>query len=227
MSAEPENGSSRAPGFVERHVVPALASALVRALRRTMRIRHLERHHLENLQSQRKNLILAFWHGRLLMMPYSYREDRISILISQHRDGEMIARTMGWFGHDAIRGSSTRGGAAALKAVVKCLREGRDVAFTPDGPRGPRHRVQSGVIQAARLGGVPVVPVTFSAHPAKVFDSWDQFLLPRPFSRGVFLYGTPLEVPRDASEEKVEASRRRLEVEMRDLTEQADRLVRS
>jgi lysophospholipid acyltransferase (LPLAT)-like uncharacterized protein len=174
MNAAPETGSSRAAGALERHVVPLIASALVRILRSTMRIRHLERHHLEDLQRQGRNLILAFWHGRLLMMPYCYREDRMSILISQHRDGEMIARTMGWFGHDSIRGSSTRGGTSALKAVVKHLRAGKDVAFTPDGPRGPRHRVQGGVIQAARLGGVPIVPVTFSAHPAKVFSSWDR-----------------------------------------------------
>ena len=159
------------------------------------------------------------------MMPYCYREDRISILISQHRDGEMIARTMGWFGHDSIRGSSTRGGTSALKAVVKQLRAGKDVAFTPDGPRGPRHRVQGGVIQAARLGGVPIVPVTFSAHPAKIFASWDRFLLPGPFSRGAFLYGAPLKVPRDASGEEVEACRLRLEEQMRELTERADGVV--
>ena len=109
---------------------------------------------------------------------------------------------------------------------MKRLREGRDVAFTPDGPRGPRHRVQGGVIQAARLSGVPIVPIAFSAHRAKIFSSWDRFLLPYPFSRGVFLYGEPLVVPRDANEREVEALRRGLEVRMREMTEQADRRAR-
>jgi lysophospholipid acyltransferase (LPLAT)-like uncharacterized protein len=226
MGAAPENGSPHAPGLLERRVVPALAATLVRALRRTMRIRHLERHHLEDRQREGRNVILAFWHGRLLMMPYCYRGDRMAILISRHRDGEMIARTMSWFGHEAIRGSSTRGGASALRAVVRVLRRGGDVAFTPDGPRGPRHRVQGGVIQAARLSGVPIVPVTFSAYPAKIFASWDGFLLPRPFSRGVFLYGPPMEVRRDAGGEEIEACRERLESRMREMTERADRLVR-
>jgi lysophospholipid acyltransferase (LPLAT)-like uncharacterized protein len=192
-----------------------------------MRIRHRDRHHLETLERGGRNYILAFWHGRLLMMPYCYRRGRIAILISRNKDGELIARTMGWFGHGSIRGSSSRGGRAALKSAVRRLRQGWDLGFTPDGPRGPRHRVQRGVIQAARLGRVPIVPVAFAACPARTFDSWDRFLVPRPFSRGIFLYGEPMEVPRDADPDQVESCRVELETRLRALTERADAEVAS
>lgn len=187
-----------------------------------MRLRHLGREELEELEAQGRACILAFWHGRFLMMPYCYRRGRITILISRNRDGELIARTMSWFGHDATRGSSSRGGAAALKEVVKRLRDGWDVAFTPDGPRGPRFRVQPGVIQAARLSGAPIIPVGFSARPAVSFHSWDRFLLPLPFSRGTFSYGRSLEVPRDADGALMERLRVELEARMRALSGPAE-----
>ena len=199
-----------------------LAFLFIRALRMTMRIRHVGREHLERLECEGRNYILAFWHGRLLMMPYLYTGDRMRILISRHKDGEYIAHTMSWFGHRSIRGSTTKGGTVALKQVVRALRSGMDVGFTPDGPRGPRHRVQQGIIQAARLGGVPILPVSFSAKPARILRSWDQFLLPLPFSRGTFLYGAPIEVPSDSSSEVVEQLRSELERRLQGLVERGD-----
>ena len=204
------------------NVLPFLAFLLIHLLRATMRIRHVGREHLERLERQGSNYILAFWHGRLLMMPYVYRGKKMRIMISRHKDGEYISRTMGWFGHRSIRGSTTRRGTVALRSVVRSLRDGGDVAFTPDGPRGPRFRVQKGVILAARLGRVPIVPVSFSAQPAKVFRSWDRFLLPLPFSRGTFLYGDPIEVPADATDEQIEDLRLSLEGRMRALVEEGD-----
>ncbi|MFQ5767596.1 MAG: lysophospholipid acyltransferase family protein [Acidobacteriota bacterium] len=170
-----------------------------------------------------QNYILAFWHGRLLMMPYCYRRRKIAIIISEHGDGELIARTMALFGHQTIRGSSTRGGAGALRQAIRHLRRGGDIGFTPDGPRGPRFRVQPGVIQAARLGRVPIIPVSFSARPAHHLASWDRFLLPWPFSRGLFLYGRPIRVPPDADAGRMEAARLELEGRLRRLILEGDR----
>jgi len=110
-----------------------------------------------------KPFILAFWHGRLFLMRYAFPGQRITILISRHSDGEMIARTMELFGLHASRGSTTEGGAAGLREVVHRVREGYCVGFTPDGPRGPRHVAQGGVVAAARLARVPIIPVSFGA----------------------------------------------------------------
>ena len=215
----------RPPEMLTRTLGPWLAAGIIRLLHATMRIRHVGRESLDALESAGERYIHAFWHGRLLLMPYSYRGPRITILISQHRDGEYISRTMERLGFQTTRGSSTRGGAAALRAAVRRLREGYDLGITPDGPKGPRHRVQPGVIEAARLSGAPVVPVTFAARPARALDSWDRFVLPAPFGRGLFLYGEPMWVPRRASREEREDLRRRLEGELIGLTDRADREV--
>ena len=118
-----------------------------------------------------KPFILALWHGRLLMMPYSWRRNgkkiggenkNIYILISAHRDGQLIAKTIGRLGLKSIEGSSSKGGAGALKRMVGVLKAGEYVGITPDGPRGPRMRASSGVVALARLSGSPVIPVTCS-----------------------------------------------------------------
>ncbi len=216
-------------------VLPAMAAVVVRSLAATMRIRHEGRESLDRLEAAGERYIHAFWHSRLLFMPYSYRGARIAILISQHRDGEYIARTIqvlrrfGGGEHEVstVRGSTTRGGATALRGAVRKLRDGWDVGITPDGPRGPRHEVQPGVIEIARLSGAAVVPVTFAAHPAWEMNSWDRFLVPRPFARGLFLYGEPMAIPRRVSDEQREVLRSRLEQALADLTRRAERDVRA
>jgi lysophospholipid acyltransferase (LPLAT)-like uncharacterized protein len=215
-------------------VLPAVAAALVRSLGATMRIRHVGREGLDGLEAAGERYIHAFWHSRLLFMPYSYRGERIALLISQHRDGEYITRAMrclrrvggGEFEVSTVRGSSTRGGAAALRGAVRKLRDGWDVGITPDGPRGPRHEVQPGAIEIARLSGAALVPVAFAACPAWEMNSWDRFLVPRPFARGLFLYGEPITVPRQAGDDRREVLRSRLEETLTQLTRRAQRDVR-
>ena len=206
-------------------LVPPIAWLLMRATRLTMRLRHVGRGAVDGLQAAGRPYIHAFWHGHLFLMPWSYTGRRIAIMISAHHDGELIARTMGLFGHESIRGSTTSGGASALKAALRALKEGADLGFTPDGPRGPRHRAQMGVIQAARLGGAPIVPVAFSASRKKVFGSWDGFEVPHPFSRGVFVYGDPIEVPRDAGQEEMESARLLLERRLQEAALKAELLA--
>ena len=216
----------RPPESLMLALVPRLGGWWIRFLHATMRVQHVGREALDALEASGTRYIHAFWHGRLLLMPYSYRGSQITILVSQHRDGEYISRTMERMGFATTRGSSTRGATAALRGAVRRMRQGYDVGITPDGPRGPRHRVQPGVIEVARLCGAPIVPVTFAAHPGRFLDSWDRFLLPAPFSRGLFLYGEPLRVPQDAGSEARDALRDRLETTMVELTERADRMVR-
>ncbi|MEF8793150.1 lysophospholipid acyltransferase family protein [Thiohalorhabdus sp.] len=170
-------------------------------------------------------VILAFWHGRLLMIPLAYRRAgrrRVHVLISEHGDGELISRTIGHFGFDTIRGSSRRGALKAMRALIRKVRDGGDFAFTPDGPRGPAFQVQPGVIDLGRRTGYPILPVTFSTRGGKQFASWDRFLLPRPLTRGVIRWGEPHWV---GPETDSEAARVNLEAAMNQLTEHADRHV--
>ena len=139
------------------------------------------------------SFVLAFWHGRMLLMPMLYRSRRhMHVLISTHRDGEMIARTMHRFGFSTIRGSSTRGGREAAMQSVRALKKNQNVAFTPDGPKGPALKLQPGVVIVAKLAKVPVIPMTYSATKCKRMRSWDRFLLPLPFGKVYYKIGKPM-----------------------------------
>lgn len=168
--------------------------------------------------------ILAFWHGRLLMMPHVWRAGvPMNMLISQHRDGRLIADTIARFGLGSVAGSSSKGGAAAMRQIVKAIRAGEYAGVTPDGPRGPRQRASGGIAAIARLSGVPVIPATFSMRRRRLIGSWDRFLVPMPFSRGVFIWGEPIHVPRDADAAALERYRIRIEDELNRITAEADR----
>ncbi len=170
--------------------------------------------------------ILAFWHGRILMMPYCWRRDRtIRMLISTHPDGQIIARTVRHFGIDTVAGSSSKGGGAALRTMVRTLRAGECVGITPDGPRGPYMRASEGVAQVARLAGTPVIPCSFGVSRRLLLTSWDRFVLALPFGRGVFVWGEPILVATDASAAEVEQARRAIENSLNDITARADALV--
>ncbi|MGK7864207.1 lysophospholipid acyltransferase family protein [Falsiroseomonas sp. E2-1-a4] len=155
-------------------------------------------------------LILAFWHERLPLMPALFdlaraREPaaaglRPHVLVSQHRDGRFIGAAVGRFGVEMIYGSSRRGGAGALTALLRTLRRGQPVLITPDGPRGPRRQAAPGVAQVAALSGAPVVPLGASSSAQRRLGSWDRLMLPLPFGRGVVVCGPPITVPRDAAE---------------------------
>jgi lysophospholipid acyltransferase (LPLAT)-like uncharacterized protein len=173
-----------------------------------------------------KPFILSFWHGRLMMMPYCWREAALTnVLTSSHRDGRLISRTVKHFNIDSVEGSTSKGGAQATRRLIKLLREGDIVGITPDGPRGPRMRVSEGIVALARLSGAPILPATYSASRRRIMGSWDRFVLALPFSRGVFLWGDPIEVPRDADAALLEAKRIEIENTMNALTDRADAMM--
>lgn len=145
-------------------------------------------------------------------------------MISQHRDGEFIARAIKLFGFDSIRGSTTRGGLAALRSMVRFFETGANLAITPDGPQGPKEVVQMGVLELARLTSAPIVPVTYSVSRKKIFNSWDRFILPLPFCRLAYVWGEPIFVPRELSQEDLEGKRVLLQERLRQITSEADSL---
>jgi lysophospholipid acyltransferase (LPLAT)-like uncharacterized protein len=148
-------------------IAPFLGHLVIRGIALTMRFSYVDFGWYRDRIEGGGRIILAFWHGRLLMMPYSYPGRGITILVSTHRDGELVARTVRHFGIESVRGSTTRGAFAGLKALLKSARAGRDIAITPDGPKGPRMKAHAGVVQMARATGFPIVPMTFNASKKK------------------------------------------------------------
>lgn len=148
--------------WIKRSLVPPVGAAIVRSVARSMHCETRGHEALDGLYREGRNIILAFWHAQQLMIPIGYRGAGSHVLISQHGDGEIIARIIARFGHEAVRGSSTRGGAGALRAMIKLGRSGRDVVVTPDGPKGPRHVAKLGVIHLAKATGLPIVPMAFA-----------------------------------------------------------------
>lgn len=180
---------------------------------------------LAQIRREGRACIVCFWHGRLLMMPCVWdREKSFHMLISQHADGQIIARTVGHFGIETIEGSTTRGGSGAVRSILRALKQGGWVGVTPDGPRGPRMRATNGAIDMARLSGVPIIPAAISAKRSRILESWDRFMIALPFGGGSVVWGEPLEVQRDLPEGEVEPMRRELELRLNAVTEQADRL---
>jgi len=209
-----------------RALLCAIAAFYIRLVRASGRWRVVGDEHPAALWDAGRPFILAFWHGRLLMMPYCWRRGvAMNMLISRHPDGRLIARTIGHFDLGAVAGSSSKGGRAALREILRAIGRGECVGITPDGPRGPRMRASTGVVDIARLSGVPVLPAAFATSRRKVLGSWDRFVVPLPFSRGVFVWGAPIAVPRNADADARETARRAVEERLNAITAEADRLV--
>ena len=209
---------------VARRAAVRLLSWLLRGLFGTLRPEYVQRQLEQQAQGGRRPILFAFWHGRMLyfMKLYEYLGARVTILVSQSRDGELVTQLLSCFGFQTTRGSTSRGGARGLLAVVNKVRTGMHAAFTPDGPRGPRFQVQPGLVMVAKRTGAPILPMTCGAQWKRVLASWDAFLLPLPFSRVVVVYGEPIYVPADASSADLEAKRREVEASLRRITETAD-----
>jgi lysophospholipid acyltransferase (LPLAT)-like uncharacterized protein len=210
-------------GEAKRRLVAGLGGGALTALLGTVRWTIRGREHYDRWWGSRRPVVFALWHGRLLPCSYYHRGQDLATLISQHRDGDYIAGVVeGWWGYRAVRGSSSRGGTAALRGIVKVLREGSAMAITPDGPRGPRQRMKPGLLVAAQLAGVPVIPVSAGASRAWWIEGWDRFLIPKPFSHVVMEYSEPVEIPRSAGEAEVEAISAEIEARLNEMTTRID-----
>lgn len=204
-------------------LVSGLGGGALTALLKTVRWRITGREHYDAWWGARRAVIFVLWHGRLLPCSFYHRGEDLATLISQHRDGDYISGVVeSWWGFRAIRGSSTRGGSAALRAIVRTLKRGTAVAITPDGPQGPRQKMKPGPLLAAQMAGVPIIPVSAGGGPAWWVGGWDRFLVPRPFSRIHLLYGEPMFVPRDLDAAGLDRLSTRLEDRLNELTEIVD-----
>lgn len=151
------------------HVLPPLVYVFIMLIRLSSSVRHVHNETAFNTWDHGGNFIVCFWHGRLLMMPFANRRGKGKVLISRHRDGEFIARTMTFFRLGSIRGSYRKEGSiSSLREIISDLKNGFDVAITPDGPKGPRYKVKEGIIELAKLTGKPIMPLTYGASKKKL-----------------------------------------------------------
>ena len=175
-------------------VARALAAPAMRLLASSWRIRTEHEERWRPLHEARRPHVFLLWHEVLLPLLWHHRRQGIAIVVSENRDGQYLADFALSLGYRAVRGSSSRGASRALLGAVRELRAGRVVAFTPDGPRGPRRELKPGVVAAAQRGGGVIVPIHARADRAWRLDSWDRFLIPKPAARITVTYGRPFEV---------------------------------
>jgi len=203
-----------------------LAASYIRLVYWTNRWERVGYEIADRLLAQNARAIICFWHGRLLMMPYAVHGNRpFHIMISDHRDGRLIARTVRRFGIHVIPGSSSRDPVQALYRMAQICREQGVPCVTPDGPRGPRMRAAPGAVMTAELAHAVLLPVGYGTTRRWMLGSWDRFMIPLPFGRGVFVAGDPIDVPPRMDEAARETLRRRLEDALTAVTAEADRLT--
>ncbi len=211
-----------APGVVAcagMFVLPRLGASYLRFVNATTRLRRAGFETV--LPDDGGPIIYAFWHAELAMMPWMQLRPPTACAVSRSRDGEITARLFALLRVLPVRGSSSRGGAGAARALVAAIGAGNDVGFTLDGPRGPAGVVQPGATWLARATGRPLVPVRFDCTRQRRLRTWDRMLLPLPFGRGVFVYGDHLWVPSDADNSMLRQADASLSCRLEQLAEQA------
>ena len=202
-------------------VIAQIGYRLVSALGSTLRWRTEGLEHFDGILASGRQPIMAFWHGRILSATYYFRRRGIVVITSENFDGEWIAGIIERFGYGTARGSTSRGGRRALLQLRRDMAAGKPAGFTIDGPRGPARVAQPGAIWLAKATGNPVLPFHLEASRHWTMGSWDETQIPKPFSTVALVVGEPIDVPRDADEATLEASRQLLEERLRALESRA------
>lgn len=200
-----------------------LSAGAICLLGGTLSVRMIGEEYLERAREGGRKVMYAFWHEGLLVATYAFRRQGIRVLVSQHRDGELIARAIERMGYGTIRGSTTRGGTRALFRMAAAGAAGNDLGVTVDGPRGPRLQVKPGTLIIAGRSGLPIVPFAVASRKPWELSSWDRFMVPRPFSTAAIAFGEPLEVPGDIEVDRLEPYRTKLQQRLLEARETAGR----
>lgn len=216
------SGGGRSGRELRFRLAGVAGSLVLGSLFRTCRLQSIGAEHYLDYWRRGEPVVFVLWHGRLLAGSYAQRGRGLVALISQHQDGEYISRVVHRWGYLTVRGSSTRGGSGALRDLVRCVRQGRSVVITPDGPRGPRQRMKPGALLVAQLTGAPVIPVATGADRAWWVEGWDRFQIPKPFSRVRVLYGDAIHVDRTTSPALLEERSVEVERRLNDLSARVD-----
>lgn len=217
---------SRLKRFLARAASP-LAGLVMRVYFLTIRIRDDRRSAAFRRGAGPRRAVYALWHSHQLPSMWHYRGCGAGTLASVHRDAEYPARAAMSLGYRVVRGSSTTGSGFAYRKLLALLSEGRPIALTTDGPRGPRQVVKAGVIHLAAEAGAPVIPIAIGLSSYWTVSSWDGFRIPKPFSCGYALWGNPVRIAKISSREEQETARLAVQRQLRRLTAEADSLARA
>ena len=182
--------------------------------------------HPQSYWDAKKPFIVYFWHNRLLMTCFAWgSENPFHMLISAHPDGQLISQVVGHYDIKTVVGSKSKGGTAALRAMLSILKAGGTIGITPDGPRGPRFKMSEGLLTVAKLSRLDILPVTYAVSRRRVLSSWDRFVLALPFSKGVLLWGKPIPYSQWSQESDIKKVQEHLEQNLTKLCDLADTIV--
>ncbi len=163
--------------------------------------------------------IFCCWHNKLFLGPHLLPRNRmINALQSSHSDGMITSIAFQYLGMNVILGSSKKGGMQAFRKMVKRLQIGESIAITPDGPKGPKEKVKDGIIKLAQVTNTPIIPLVWATRKFKIINSWDNFILPYPFSKGIYSFGKPIYIKKNININNFELARQNLENEIKRLT---------
>lgn len=205
-----DDAGARRAAARERRIrrIVGLGLPALRLLARTWRFRQENADKWRALRAAGRPLVFAFWHGRMLPLVQHHRDENVAVLVSEHSDGEIITRVIERFGFRTVRGSTYRGAARALLGAIHEVAAGRDVAFTPDGPRGPAESFAPGPLIVAQRTGAPLVLVGAGTRSAWRLRSWDRFLVPKPFATIRVVYSDPIVLDASSPREAAAAAER-------------------
>ncbi|HJU90325.1 MAG TPA: lysophospholipid acyltransferase family protein [Gemmatimonadaceae bacterium] len=201
--------------------VVTFGTPLLKLLARTWRFEQHNAAPWHALRREGKPIIWAFWHARMLPLAQHHRDQGVAVLVSEHSDGEIITRVIERFGFRTVRGSTSRGASRALLGMIHEIENGRDVAFTPDGPRGPAESFAPGPLLVAQKTGAAIVLVGAGTRSGWRLGSWDRFLIPKPFASMKVIYSDPMRVDANTPREAA-AEAERFGALLRELTARAD-----
>lgn len=200
---------------VQIPIIAALVLSVIRLLGPTLRYEVLGWHHAEKVYASKKQCIWAFWHRVIIPIVWWYRNHGVVVMNTTAFDGQWTRKVIEWLGFGTAQGSSSRGGLRGLAVMARRIEEGRDCAFTIDGPRGPRYVAKPGPVMLARKTGAPIMVFHLGVNRGKTFEkTWDHFLFPLPFARAMILFAPPIFVPRDASVELMDAKHAEMQKEL-------------
>ncbi len=210
-------------------LISLIGSIYVLTVYKTSKVNLKNRKKIENLLERKESFIYSFWHDQLLMCPLTWQSNSsIKVLISKHRDGDIIARLISNLGFEAIRGSThktnkikNKGGLLSARKMIKSLKNGISIGISPDGPKGPRHKVSEGILSISRLSKSVILPVGIGFKKKWVLNTWDKFIIPKPFNEITVVWGDPISAI--TNEKNNHQFKIKLESKMNNLTAQANK----
>ena len=208
---------------IGQKLIGFLFYSITTLISRSIRWEYLVQNEKSNIFNDNKEYIFCCWHNKLFLGPHLLPRNRvINALQSSHSDGMVTSLAFKYLGMNVILGSSKKGGMQAFRKMVKCIKLGESVAITPDGPKGPKEKVKEGIIKLAQITETSIIPLVWTTNKFKLINSWDNFVLPYPFSKGVYSFGKPIYVKKQINEYELETARQNLENEIKRLTKEVE-----